>query len=181
MRRLASLTLAAAICSAVSAASAQTGPVVVIDVAEALAESAVGQELERLEAADRRALVAELDRVKAELEAEEAALVELKRDLPQEEFDSRVRAFDQRVRFERRRANERAAALERRFEEARSALRQAAQPVMIELLQRRGAAVALDRDTAVAYAPALDATASLTEELDRLRPAESAQALLPSP
>ena len=163
---------------AAGGAVAQQG-VVVIDMAGVMREAAAAQALEAIEAEERRLLRERLDAFQRSLEAEEAELTELRGRLPSAEFDSRVRAFDLRVREGRRRAQAAAEALRERFSRAGSALRAAVQPVIAALMDERGAAVALDRSAVLRANSGVDVTAEVVERLDAVRPAESAAALVP--
>jgi len=145
--------------------------VLVVDLDRALRESAAAVAQREREAAERRALREKLDGMKRALEEEEAEMVVLRDTLPREAFDKRVEDFDQRVRTARRVAQEEAAALQARIAAAQTALRAAAQPLMEALMRERGAVLVIDRNTALAVAPAFDATDALIARLDAARPA----------
>lgn len=99
-----------------------------------------------------------VDRVKAELGAEEAALTADRATLAREAFDARVAAFDQRVRRERRQTQRRAAALQTAFREERRKLVEALAPILARVRAAKGALVVLNADDVVAADPAIDVT-----------------------
>jgi Skp family chaperone for outer membrane proteins len=142
-------------------------------------EAKAAQALRTIEIDERRALREELDAMKLRLEAEEAEMVRLRQTLPKDQFDLRVRDFDQRVRAARRGAQEASAALQARFTQALRALEAAAGPVVAEVMAERGAAVALDRRAVLQVAPGVEATDDVIARLDAQRPADGAEALLP--
>ena len=146
-------------------------PVLVVDLDRVLRDSAPAVEQRALEVAERRALREKLDGMKRALEQEEAELVVLRDTLPKAAFDKRVTDFDQRVRAARRTAQEDAAALQARIAAAQAALQQAAQPLMEAMMRERGAVLVIDRKTALAVAPAFDATDALIARLDAMQPA----------
>lgn len=154
-------------------------PVVVVDVAQVLRESAAAQALRELEFAERRALRSALDAVKESLELEEAELAELKGELPADQFEIRVRAFDDRVRQARRAAQEQAESLRGRYQAAGEALRSAVDPLLSALMSEIGATVAIGRGAALMAAPDADVTDALIARLNIAQPASTAAELLP--
>lgn len=158
---------------------APSAPVIVVDMARVLRDAEVARALRVIEIEARRALRVTLDEVKVSLEAEEAELVKLRATLPKDQFDVRVRAFDQRVRRERQEAQDKGAALQARFTAARTALEGAIQPVLAGLMRERGAVVALDRKAVLLVTEPQDATAELIVRLDAAQPARAAPALVP--
>jgi Skp family chaperone for outer membrane proteins len=153
--------------------------VIVIDMARVMREAKAAQALRTVEVDERRALREELDALKLRLEREEAEMVELRRALPKDEFDLRVRDFDQRVRAARRGAQESAAALQARFTEALRALEAAAGPVIDAVMAERRAAVALDRRAVLRVSPGVEATDDVIARLDAAQPPERVEALIP--
>jgi outer membrane protein len=103
-------------------------------------------------------LQAEVDDIKADLSAEEQELTRLRGKLERKLFDSRVAAFDHKVRTERRAAQEKAAKLQMAFRAERVKLVQALGPVLEEVREAHGASVILNADQALAADPALDVT-----------------------
>jgi len=175
------LVLAAVLTSPGSAEGPAADGVIVIDMARVMREAKAAQALRTIEIDERRALRERLDALKRDLEAEEAAMVELRKTLPKEDFDARVRDFDQRVRAARRGAQEASAALQARFTEALRALEAAAGPVIAAVMADRGAAVALDRRSVLRVAGRIEATDDVIARLDAAQPAERVEALMPDP
>ncbi|MGM0584555.1 MAG: OmpH family outer membrane protein [Pseudomonadota bacterium] len=142
-----------------AAPRAEAAPAVLVVNREAVVErSAPAQALRQMERRIRERVQSELDRVKAELETEEQRLTELKETLPAEEFAERARAFDQRVREERRAAQERRALVLRFFKDARNALASAVPRVLDGLRRETGALAILDEGAVLSADPALDVT-----------------------
>lgn len=175
------LAVALALWAAPAAAQLPGAPdgVIVIDMARVMREAKAAQALRTVEVDERRALREELDALKLRLEQEEAEMVELRRTLPKDEFDTRVRDFDQRVRAARRGAQESSAALQARFTEALRALEAAAGPVIDAVMAERGAAVALDRRAVLRVSPGVEATDDVIARLDAAQPPERVEALIP--
>lgn len=143
---------------------AEAPPAVLIVDREAVVErSAPAKALQEMERRIRERVQSELDRVKAELEAEEQRLTELKETLPDDEFDDRARAFDQRVREERRAAQERSAQALRFFKDARQALASAVPRVLESLRRETGAEAILNAEAVLSADPALDVTEQAVE------------------
>lgn len=156
-RRVA-LALLAALLAAGPALAQQQTPVLVISRDRVLEESAPAERLNDAEAAMTAELQSRVDRLKADLAAEEKELTELRGTLAAEEFDRRVRDFDQRVRREREITQRRAAALQTAFRQARQALVEALAPILVTLSQERGAKLVLDSDQILVAHPSIDVT-----------------------
>lgn len=153
--------------------------VVVIDMQAVLREAAAAAALRAVELEERRALRERLDAVSEQFRTEEAALTELKGNLANDAFDTRVRDFDQRVRAARQEAQEASVAFQNRFAEAYAALEKEVSPVIASLMAERGASIALDRRSVLFADPAADLTREVILRLDRVLPAEAARDLLP--
>lgn len=164
----------------VAQAAAQTaGGIVVVDMARVRGEAAAAEALRELELAERRALRQALDGLRESLEAEEAALAEARETLERDVFDVRVRAFEERVRLARRRAQEAGEALQTRFRDAERAFEARIVPVLETVMRDHGAVVAVDRAAVLAVGPGRDVTADLIRLLDEAVTAADAPALLP--
>lgn len=134
--------------------------------------------------AEGEVIAAENDRIAAELEAEDAALTDLRKTLRPDEFRARADAFDDRVQQVRRDRDAAAAALRARVGEERKAFLDAALPVFSGIMAERGAVVVLDRATVFLSADAIDITAALIARVDAqvgAGPAAAAPAAPPSP
>lgn len=139
----------------------------IVNGAAVVENSAAARALRETERRIREGVQAENERVKAELEAEERALVRLRETLAAEAFEARTRDFDRRVRAERRRAQERGALLLRFVQDAQGALISALPRVLEGLRREMGAAVILDAGAVLAAHPSLDVTAVAVAAYDR--------------
>lgn len=152
-------------------AAAQAGGaqgILVVDVAKVLANSNAAQSLTRAEADLRARVEVQLERVKAELEAEERALAERRPDMDPADFARLGADFDRRVRRERRAAQERGALLLKFMEDGRAALRRRLPLALEELRVRRGATVVIDAAAVAAWDPDVDATAAAAAIFDEM-------------
>lgn len=152
---------------AVGQADRAAPPLLVVDRAKLLENTAAVIELSRTEAHLRAAVEARLERVKTELEAEERALTDARAAMDPDEFARRGAAFDQRVRRERRGAQERGAQLLKFIDDARGALSARLPAVLEELREARGAVAILDAAAAAAYDADVDVTAEAVALFDR--------------
>lgn len=141
--------------------------VLIVNRTAVVENSVAAQALRDTERDVRARVQSELDEVKAELEAEEQALTELKQTMDPAEFDERARIFDRRVKEERRDAQERGAILVRFVQEARAALASALPRVLEELRRDAGALVILDSAAVAVADPGLDVTQQAIARYDR--------------
>ncbi len=103
-------------------------------------------------------LQAQIDETKVQFAEEEEELARLRGELAAVEFEARVADFDQRVRQARRVAQERAAILQKGFQDARAAI-VAALPSLIEQLRvEAGARLIVNADQVLAADPGIDLT-----------------------
>ena len=157
LRRLA---LALCLLSA-GAATAQEANVLVIDRERVLTESAPAQMLRRIEHERRVALRESFEEMRLKLEAEEAAIAEMRGTAPAAEFEERVRAFDLMVREARRDSQQKSEALQADFAVARRRLNEALAPILREVMERRDASLILDARTVLVARDAVDITAEV--------------------
>lgn len=137
-----------------------------LDREAVLTASETGRALRSREAELRRALQAEFDEIKLELEASERELTRLRDELPKVEFDSRVEEFDTRVRAARRDSRERTQALEAAISDGRKAFDAALRPVLENVMRERSATVMLKADDVVIAANLVDVTQAVIDALD---------------
>ena len=135
-----------------------------------LRESAVARRLQAAEQQMTEMLQGQIDRTKQALADEEAELSRLRAELSYAEFQIRIEDFDGRMRMARQLTQERVAALERGFQEARAAVVAAIPGVMEQLRIEAGASVIVNADQAMAADPALDLTDRAVELFDRIGP-----------
>lgn len=141
-------------------------PILVMDQDVLWASSAWGRRADAEIEARRNAIAAENTRLAEDLEAEDAALTELRKTLPPDEFRSRADAFDRRVTQVR---TDRDAAARKLVEDAnaeRDAFLRAALPVISAAMDARGAQVLLDRLTVFLSSDAVNVTAELVAAVD---------------
>lgn len=139
------------------------GRVLVVSRVRVLEEIDAARHLSQEEAAATERLQREIDEVKAELTAEEEELTRLRETLPREEFEARVAAFDERVRDERRSAQNRAAVLQQVFRDARRELVDALGQVLETVRVDMGAVAIVNADAVLAHDPVIDATDRVIE------------------
>lgn len=145
------------------AAAAQQTEILVVDRERVLSQSAPALALRKQEQERRAALRKEFERLKVELETEEAAIAEIRDRVSKEEFETRVRAFDRKVREVRRDSQRASEALQGEFTVARRRLADALEPILRAVMEERGATLILDaRLTLVARE-----TVDVTEEVLR--------------
>jgi Skp family chaperone for outer membrane proteins len=133
--------------------------ILVVDRAKLLENTDAARRLLAAEAALREAGQARAARIKSELELEERVLTDARAAMPPEEFARRGLAFDQRVKLERRQAQERGEAVVQFLESARRTLLNRLPEVLEALRIARGAALIVDASFAAAYDADLDVTA----------------------
>jgi Skp family chaperone for outer membrane proteins len=174
-RRLLAAGIGAAALVGVRAGAQATTEVVVVSREGILLEARAARRLREAEEEMTARLQGQIDETKAEFAEEEAALTELRGTVPAAEFEARVADFDQRVRLARRVAQERAAILQKGFQDARAAI-VAALPALMERLRiEAGARVIVNADQVLAADPAID----LTERAVALFDAEGPMPAIP--
>ena len=111
-------------------------------------------------------LQGQIDETKTRFADEEEELTQQRGSLASAEFDARVADFDKRVRSARRVAQERAALLQKGFQEARAAIVAALPGLMERLRVEAGAQVVVNGDQVLAVDPAVDMTDRAIELFD---------------
>ncbi|MEL7462591.1 MAG: OmpH family outer membrane protein [Pseudomonadota bacterium] len=156
--------------AALNADAQSTAPepprIVVIDNERVLRESDVARRLSALEGAARAGLQSELSALTMEIEREEAELTTLRDQLPKEEFDERVRAFNETVQGARRTFQQRNEAIQRRFARARQDAAEILPRVLGEMLSDAGADIAVDSRSVLAARPGADMSAEAIERFN---------------
>ena len=160
------LACAACLAAPAQAQDAARPMILVVDRAKLQENTSAARQLIAAETALREALQARAARVKSELEAEERALTDARDAMPPEEFARRGSAFDQRVRLERREAQERGDRVVQFLEESRRLLVARLPEVLEEMRVARGAAVIIDAADVAAYDADLDVTADAVALFD---------------
>lgn len=148
------------------------GPLVIrmISRERLLRDVEVARQLRQAEQRMTERLQAQIDETRVALAAEEAELAEVRETLPVDELDRRIQDFDRRMRLARQITQERAASLQKGFQDARAAV-VAGLPALIERLRQEvGADVILNADQVLAADPALDLTDRAVSLFDEAGP-----------
>lgn len=140
--------------------------VLTVDQERLFAESAWGKRV-ALEIEEKgRTILAENKRIEKQMSDDEADLTDSRDALDPAEFRKKAEAFDTRAMEVRRERASIVQKLNAQPQEERTAFLQAALPIMGEVMQRREAAVVLDRRTVFVSLEAIDITDELIEEID---------------
>jgi Skp family chaperone for outer membrane proteins len=158
-RRSFLVAAAAAVAFGCQAATAQpASDVVVVSRERILREASAARRLRVAEEQTTAQLQGQIDDTKVQFAEEEEELTRLRAELPAAEFEARVADFDQRVRLARRVAQERAAILQKDFQDARAAIVAALPSIMERLRVEAGARVVVNADQVLAADVAIDLT-----------------------
>lgn len=103
-------------------------------------------------------LAAENRKIEAELIAEESKLTELRATTDPAEFTKLAEAFDEKVQNLRQQQNAKARALGAKSEETRQTFLQAAQPILLQIMQQANAAIIIERRNTIISLDAVDIT-----------------------
>ena len=141
-------------------------PILTLELDRLYAESAFGKRIEQELEAERAALVAENERITAELTAQEQRLTEQRASVDPAEFRDLADAFDEKVQRIRREQDEKARSLDGRTEEARRLFIQIARPEISAILRETGAALIVERRIVIVSADAVDITETAIERID---------------
>ncbi len=98
------------------------------------------------------------------MEAEETEIDRIRDHLTREQFEERLRDFDQRVRQVRRDQQQASQDLHARFNDARREMEQALNLVLRDILQERGASVLLNAQTVIMAREEIDITAEAVDK-----------------
>jgi len=138
--------------------SAPQSPVLVIETERLFVETDFGQaSLQAIEDQARR-LASESREIDAQLIQEESELTQARPSLTPEDFRARADAFDEKVLRLRRERDEASTQLGRAREEAETILRNAALPILAQIVLDRGAVVVLERRGVFIVDDAIDIT-----------------------
>lgn len=141
-------------------------PVVTLNQERLFQESRFGQRLQDEIDAASAALARENREIEAELLQEERRLTTRRAELSSEEFRPLADEFDARVESIRDEQSERLRRLTAQAEAARRYFIQATTPVLVELLQDRGAAAVLDSRAVIYSVDGIDITDLALERID---------------
>lgn len=138
--------------------SAPQSPVLVIETERLFVETDFGQASLRAIEDQARRLASESREIDAQLIQEESELTQARPSLTPEDFRARADAFDEKVLRLRRERDEASTQLGRAREEAETILRNAALPILAQIVLDRGAVVVLERRGVFIVDDAIDIT-----------------------
>lgn len=167
MLRIAAICLALLMAAPVAAQQGQLPQgVVILDQERLFADSLYGQRVQAELDAAGQALAAENRSIEAALTSEELELTERRAEMPREEFAVLAEEFDIRVEALRDEQDAKARALSDAIDRARQQFFDLAVPVLLDLVQARGAAVILDNRAVLLSADTVDITDAAIAAVD---------------
>jgi len=143
-------------------------PFLIVNQERLLTESRRGQALLAEQEAARDQLRAEARAIDSAFEAEERELTEARATLDPEAFRALADDFDARVVTARRDQDARSAALAQEFDAGRRRFYSAIAPILVQLMERRGALAVLDGNSVLLAAQELDITEATIAEIDAM-------------
>jgi Skp family chaperone for outer membrane proteins len=142
-----------------AAAGAQpAAEIIVVSRERILREARSARRLREAEEDMTARLQGQIDATKVQFADEEEELTRLRGQVADTAFEARIADFDQRVRTARRVAQERAALLQKGFQEARAAIVAALPGLMERLRLEAGARMVVNAEQVLAVDPAIDMT-----------------------
>lgn len=168
-RRALALLLAAGFASLGAGGPAVTqeaAAFLIVNQERLLTGSVTGRRLLDEEEVERDRLRAEARALDAAFEAEERQLTEQRATLAPEEFRTRADAFDARVVQARREQDERASALAEEFEQRRRQFYARVAPILVMVMDRRGAKAVFDETSVLLADQSLNITDAVIAEID---------------
>jgi Skp family chaperone for outer membrane proteins len=165
--------LAGGIAAAVLMGQARAQPssdVIIVSRERILREAEAARRLRAAEEEMTARLQGQIDETKVRFAEEEEELARLRPELAAAEFEARVTDFDSRVRQARRVAQERAATLQKGFQDARAAIVAALPALMEQLRLKAGARLIVNADQVLAADQTVDMTDRAIELFDAVGP-----------
>jgi Skp family chaperone for outer membrane proteins len=154
--------------------------ILIVDRDRVLRDSIPARRLAEQEQSDRIALGQELEQLRNDLQAEEAEIAVLRETAGREEFEARVRLFDQRVREARQTSQQKGEALQARFADARRKLSAALDPVLFDVMNEHGASLIFDSRNVIAARSGANVTDEVLARFDALADTVFPQLLAPT-
>ena len=111
-------------------------------------------------------LRAENEGLQAELETEERALTEMRKNADQEEFRTHANAFDSKVNSIRAVQKQKLERLNEEYEQERERFFKKAELVMLEMMQERGIGMIVGRQAVLLATSSADITDDVIERMD---------------
>ncbi len=165
----------AALTGPAARAQGQSAPeIVVVSRERILREARASRRLRDAEEEMTERLQGQIDATKVQFAEEEEELTRLRGQVADAAFEARIADFDQRVRAARRIAQERAALLQKGFQEARAAIVAALPGLMERLRIEAGARMVVNAEQVLAVDPAFDLTDRAIELFDAEGPSPDA-------
>jgi Skp family chaperone for outer membrane proteins len=183
-RRALALLLAVGLASLATcgpAVAQETAAFLIVNQERLLTGSATGRRLLEEEEAERDKLRAEARSLDAAFEAEERQLTEQRATLAPDEFRARADAFDARVVQARREQDERASALAEEFEQRRRQFYARVAPILVMVMDRRGAKAVFDETSVLLADQSLNITDAVIAEIDASAGGAPAEPAAPAP
>jgi Skp family chaperone for outer membrane proteins len=140
--------------------------ILVLNQERLLSQAAMGRRIQREVEAASRALAAENRAIEARLTEEELELTDLRPTLPAGEFAELADDFDARVEGIRRAQEAKARALQAQADAAQARFFELAFPVLLELVQDRGAQVLMDNRAVLLASEGVDITDAAIARVD---------------
>lgn len=158
-------------------------PILVVDFEELFRESEFGQDIQHELDERRRILAEEIATIDAELAKEERDLTAQRSGLSPDEFRALADAFDDKVQRLRAEQDEKARALTRLQSDEQLRFRQAALPIVGQLMLDSGALIVVEKRSLVVFNDGIDVTGIAAERLDAslAEPAPTAPETAPDP
>ena len=147
-------------------ASPTQSPVLTLDTDRLLNDSAAGRAVDAELADESAALAAENREIEAQLTEEEKSLSTRRATLAPEAFRKEATAFDEKVQNFRTEQDAKLRALQEKSEAARRRILQAANPVLISIMEDTGAVAILDKNSVLVSLQTIDVTPLAIERLD---------------
>jgi Skp family chaperone for outer membrane proteins len=141
-------------------------PILTLESDRLFAESAFGLRIQQELETARSVLVAENERIAAELTQEEQRLTDMRSTMDPAAFRALADAFDVKVQKFRSQQDEKARDLDGRNEEARRIFIQAVRPEISNILQETGAVLIVERRIVIISADAVDITDTAIQRID---------------
>lgn len=149
--------------------SALRSPILVIDFEALFRNSEFGRAIQSDLDEKSRALAAENARIDRELAAEEKALTAQRGTLAAEDFRNLADDFDARVQQLRAEQDEKAQAINRLQAEEQLQFRQAAVPILGQLMLETGALIVMEKRSVLVFNDGIDVTEITAERLDAVQ------------
>lgn len=144
-----------------------SSPILTLDSERLIAQSAAGQAVEADLSQQSSALASENRRIETELADEEKDLTERRAAMTPEDFRAAALAFDEKVQRIREEQEAKLRGLQEQYAAARQEILQAADPVLVSIMQEAGAVIIMEKASVLASVQAIEVTDLAILRLDR--------------